>query len=141
MNPNMSARIKICFKLVPQFRRLVLKIPLEIAIARRKISLFSSRPLLIPAYPDNYRLIILLFDDLLKRILFQNPTALDPRKRAIGESLAGSQRRFVLADHEINVPLSDFLIPKLDHFRDLIARIDVDTRHRHVTKKRFASEP
>src|SRR6202043_2870449 len=103
---------------------LILEIPLEIFVSRRKVPLFCPRSLLISPNPDDHRLVIFFLNNGLESVLFQQTATFDAGNPAIGESLAAVQRRAILPNNQVDPPLLRETISKCDHLRDLITGVD-----------------
>src|SRR5271166_1481825 len=65
MNADVRPRIKVGLKLVPQFRRLILKIPLEVFVAWREISFFCPGSFFVTPNANNDSLIVFFFNNRL----------------------------------------------------------------------------
>ena len=85
MNADVRSRIKVGLELVPQLRRLILKVPLEVFVAWREISLFCPGSFFVPPDADNDSLIVFFFNDRLESILFQKTATFDTRNLPIRE--------------------------------------------------------
>src|ERR1700730_6801857 len=141
MDADMCSRIKVGFELVPQLRRLILEIPLEVFVSRRKIPLLRSRPLLVSPDTNDHGLIVFFLDNGLEGVLLQQTAAFDARNPAVRESLTSVKRRAILPNDEFDPPLFREAISKGDHLRNLITRVDVHTWNRHMTEKSLSQQP
>src|SRR5690349_19575652 len=141
MNTNVGPWIKIGFKLVPQLRWLILKVPLEVFVARREVPLLGTGSFLVTPNPNDYRLVILFFDDGLQSIFLQQAATLDPRDLAVGESFTPLQDRAILANDQIQSPFLSQAIPESDHFRNFVTGVDMHTGNGHMTKESFSQKP
>src|SRR5215831_7348837 len=141
MNTQMGTRIEVGFELVPKLRRLLLEIPLEILITRRKISFFRSGTLFVSPNSNNNGLIVFLLNDRFESILFQQATALDPCQSPVWKCPAFIERSSVLTNNKIDTPISGQPVPKGNHLRNLVTRIDVNTGNRDVAEKGFSNQP
>src|SRR5260370_40292460 len=62
MNADVRPRIKVGLKLVPQFRRLILEVPLEVFVTGREISLFCPGAFFVSPDANNDSLIVFFFN-------------------------------------------------------------------------------
>jgi hypothetical protein len=124
--------------LIPEFRRLIAKIPIAMFVTGREIAFFRPRPLFIRSHPQNDARVPFMFQQLFQPIRLQRGTAHNTAQRMVH---AGSQRFFVLADHQIQSPFTSQPVAILDHGRNLVARIDVEQGERHVTEERLPGQP
>src|SRR6202011_1258405 len=75
MNSDVGSGIKISLVLVPEFRRLILKVPFKVLIPRRKIALFRSSPFLISSDADDHCMISTFLNDGLQSVSLEQSTA------------------------------------------------------------------
>src|SRR6516225_3635483 len=111
MNADVRSRIKVGLKLVPQFWRLILKVPLEVFVAWREISLFCPGSFFVASDADYHRLIVFFFNNRLQSILLEKTATFNTRNPPIGERFAPLQRFPILPDNEVNTPLLHKPIP------------------------------
>jgi hypothetical protein len=65
MDADMRAWREIGLELIPEFRRLVRRVPLHIRVARREVPLFRARGVFVTAHADDDAGIAVMLDDLL----------------------------------------------------------------------------
>src|SRR6516162_3043046 len=141
MYPDMSTRVEIRFKLVPELGRLVLEIPFKISVPRREITLLSTGSLFVATNANDHRLVIFFLNDCLKGVSLEQAAAFNASNPAVWKGLPSFQNGFVLPNNEIDAPLFCQPIPKGDHFRNFVAGVDVHARDRCVAKKCLSQEP
>src|SRR6185295_11303103 len=116
-------------ELIPEFRRLIAEIPITMFVTRREVSFLGSRPFLICAHTENDAGIAFLLDQLLESIGFQGRTAVNTTQRMIHP---GCKRFFVLPHDQFDAPLSSHSVSIFDHGGNLVARVDMQKRERHM---------
>jgi hypothetical protein len=88
MNTDVCPRLVVGLKLVPQFRRLFLKVPVEVFVSGREISLFCPSPFFVASDADDNGLVIFFFDDRLESIPIEEAATFDARNPPIRECFA-----------------------------------------------------
>ena len=78
---------------------------------------------------------------VLERVGLERLAAGDAVDGAVGEGPLLGQRLLVLAVDHGQVPFEREPVPVLDHLRDLVRRVDVDQRDRHVPEERLPRQP
>lgn len=94
--------------------------------------------LLIGAHAENDARVALFGDEIFQSHCLERRAAFDASHRvvhALGESF------LVLADDEIQPPLAGEPVAVFDHRRNLVARVHVQERERHVAEESLAREP
>jgi hypothetical protein len=96
VNADMRALWESRFKLIPQLRWLIAKIPIAVLIPWRKVALFCARALFVRANAQDNARITFVFDQILEALRLQ--------RRAAGHAPHGrihsrGQGFFVLPDH------------------------------------------
>ncbi len=78
---------------------------------------------------------------MLKRLSLEQGAAGDPVDGSSRKGAPFLERLPVLAVNEIQPPLASQLIAIADHLGNLVSRVDMDQRERHVAEERLAGEP
>ncbi len=138
VNPNMGARRKRRLILIPEFGRLVAKIPFSVLVPQRKVPLFRSGPFFVGADAQDDGGPTVRRYGLLE--------CLDLQRGATGHTAAvrphaGGQRLGVLAHHEIQPPLTAKPVPRVDQLGHFVARIDMHQRKGHMAEESLAGKP
>ena len=161
VNAHMRAGGKVGLELVPELGRLVVEIPVVVLVARGEIALLAARTLLIGASADDdagvgvgIRVAHVFpgfkiepvtrpraVERVGERLGFQAAAALDARALPVRERLVVFERLAVFTVDHVKAVLHGELVAVLDHFGDLIVRVNVDEREGDVTVKRLAREP
>jgi hypothetical protein len=141
VNADVGAWLEIGLELVPQFRRLVFHVPLHVLVPRTEIALLGAGRLLVASDADNHAGELVLVQHRLERVFFQSAATFDPGGRAVGVGDPLFQHRLVLADNQLQLPLLNELVAILNHGRNLVSRVHVYQRERHVAQKRLARQP
>ena len=141
VNADVRAGRKIGLELIPEFRRLIRRVPLHVGVARREIALLGARGVFVAPHADDDAGVAVVLDDLLQAVLLEHAAAFDARRAAVRIRVARLEHRLVHADDELQVPLADQAVAVLDHRRNLVGRVDVDERKRHVAEKCLPREP
>src|SRR5580704_14920426 len=114
---------------IPQLRPLVARVPLASRDAKGKHALLGSRSLLIAPRATDRRLTTARAQPIQESLGLEGPaTALRPPGVGSGP---GVERRPIGVDDQFDPDRGRKLIAELDHFTELIARIDMQERKRN----------
>ena len=141
MDPQMRVWRKVGLELVPQFRRLVLDIPLHCGRPGTEHTFLGPRRFLVTADANDHRPEAMAVEGLPERILLKQRTALHARQFPIGEGGAGGERLFVARHHQFQTPIPNQPVPERNQFRDLVTGVEVHQRKRNVPEEGLAREP
>ena len=138
MNADVRPRRKSRLELVPQFRRLIAKIPIPVLVSRRKVPFLGSGTVFIRTHTEDDAGVPFFFDQILHRRGLQGRTAYVSPQRVIH---AGGQRFLILPHHQIQSPFAGNPVAILDHGRNFVARVHMQQRKRHMPEKGLAGQP
>ena len=161
VNPHVRAGGEVGLELVPQLRRLVRHVPVAVPVARREVPFLAAAAFLIGPGADDHAgerlaaggldvlpgLVVqhparpLARERVFQRLALERRAALEPRALAVGERLPGRQGLVVAAEDHVQLPLPGQAVAVLDHLRDLVLRVDVHQRQRHVPEEGLAGQP
>src|SRR5262245_30094900 len=125
MDADVRPGRECCLELIPEFRRLVAKVPIAMFVARRKVTLLRSCPFLVGADTQDDSRITFLLEQLFQSIGLERRAASYAAHRMVH---AGSQRLLVLSHDQIEMPFAGEAISIFNHGRDLITGIDMEQR-------------